>query len=82
MGHLIEVFIAGCPLCQEAIETVKRAMCPRCTLKVYNVLESPQHMEKAREYSVRALPAIIIDGEKRFEGIPRLEEIRKALREQ
>ena len=79
MGHLIEVFITGCPLCQEAIEVIEKAMCPECRLVVYNVYENPQYVEKAREYSIRALPAIVIDKEKKFEGVPRLDEIKQVL---
>lgn len=79
MGHLIEVFVTSCPLCREALDIVRKAMCPECVLKVYNVLEKPHYMEKARSYGVRALPAIVIDGEKAFEGVPSLEEVRRAL---
>ncbi len=82
MGHVIEVFVTGCPLCHEAIEIVKKAMCPECILKVYNVLVNPRYMEKMRRYHVKALPTIIIDGKRRFEGVPELEEIKNALRTQ
>ncbi len=79
MGHHIEVFVSGCPLCREAVEIVKAAMCPDCRLEVYNLLEKPEYMEKARRYGIRALPAIVVDGEKRFEGVPRLEDVRRVL---
>ncbi len=79
MGHLIEAFITGCPLCNEAINLVKDYMCPECRLVVYNVLENPEHMEKVRRYNVKALPAIIIDGTTKFEGIPKPEELKEAL---
>ncbi len=80
MGHIIEVFITGCPLCQETIEIIKKAMCPKCTLRVYNVLENPQFIEKAKKYNIKALPAIVIDGKKWFEGVPEFREVKEILR--
>ena len=79
MGHRIEVFVSGCPLCREAVDIVRAAMCPECRLEVYNILEKPEYMKKARQYGIRAVPAIVIDGEKRFEGVPSLEEVKRAL---
>jgi hypothetical protein len=33
----IEVFIAGCPLCDEAVRTVNETACPNCTVTVYDL---------------------------------------------
>ena len=79
MGHMVEVFVTNCPLCREALENVKKAVCPHCTLKVYNVLENPEHIEKIKAYNIRAIPAIVIDGKEKFEGVPELKELRRIL---
>ncbi|KPV64944.1 MAG: hypothetical protein AOA65_0658 [Candidatus Bathyarchaeota archaeon BA1] len=39
IGHNIEIFTSGCPLCVETVKIVREAMCPKCTLKEYNILE-------------------------------------------
>ncbi|MGI8924850.1 MAG: thioredoxin family protein [Fimbriimonadales bacterium] len=51
----IEVFIAGCPLCDEAVRTVKETACPNCEITVYDLREGCEIMEcreKARAYGV------------------------------
>ena len=61
----IEVFIAGCPLCDEAVKTVKEAACPNCTITVYDLREGCETMEcreKARAYGVTRVPAVVVDG--------------------
>ena len=32
----VEVFTAGCPLCQETVKLVKEPACPRCEVIVYD----------------------------------------------
>ncbi len=46
MGHRIEVFVSSCPLCREAVDIVRAAMCPECRLEVYNITgEAGVHRE-------------------------------------
>lgn len=61
----IEVFIAGCPLCDEAVKTVKEAACPNCEITVYDLREGCETMEcreKAAAYGVARVPAVVVDG--------------------
>jgi glutaredoxin len=69
MPHRIEVFTAGCPLCQEAVSIVEVGKCGGCSLEVYDVAD-PRVQEKVRRYGVRAVPTIIIDGKIRVVGVP------------
>ena len=56
----IEVFSAGCSLCDEAIEIVKRlAGSHQIVIHDMNTLEAA---ERAKEYGVRSVPAVVIDG--------------------
>ena len=33
----VEVFVAGCPLCDETVELVKKLACPGCDVTIYNL---------------------------------------------
>lgn len=61
----IEVFIAGCPLCDEAVRIVKETACPNCEIMVYDLREGCGAMEcrrKADEYGVARVPAVVVNG--------------------
>jgi len=58
----IEVFSVGCPLCLETIDLVNRLACPSCEISVLDMSE-PEVADRARELGIRAVPAIVIDGE-------------------
>lgn len=57
----VEVFSAGCPLCEEAIEMVKRISCQDCEI---NVLDMRDHdvAERAKRLAIRSVPAVVING--------------------
>ena len=57
----IEIFSAGCPVCEEAIETVKRIACPSCQTEVLD-MHQPEVAVKAATLGISRVPAIIIDG--------------------
>lgn len=79
MGHLIEVFVVSCPLCQEAVEVVKELRALGARLKYMTCIGIPQASKKARRYGVRALPAVVVYGKNKFEGVPSLEKLKEAL---
>jgi len=56
----IEVFTAGCPLCDETVRMVKDITCPSCELTVYDL--NSDGMDKAREYGVNSVPTVVVDG--------------------
>lgn len=57
----IEVFIAGCPLCEPAVATVREIACPNCTVAVYNMTEG-EGADAARQYGVTRVPTVVVDG--------------------
>jgi protein-disulfide isomerase len=67
MPHRIEVFSGNCPLCNEIAHEIEAGKCARCELTVYPVSEN---MPLARQYGVRVVPTVIIDGEVKIEGRP------------
>lgn len=58
----IEIFSAGCPACDEAIQTVKRMACRSCETEVLEMNE-PQVTARAKELGISRVPAIVIDGQ-------------------
>ena len=57
----IEVFSAGCPLCDEAEKKVRELACPSCDVTVLN-LNEPETMERAKQLGIQSVPAVAIDG--------------------
>jgi glutaredoxin len=57
----IEVFSAGCPLCDEAEKKVRDLACSSCDVTVLN-MNDPKTMERAKQLGIQSVPAIAIDG--------------------
>ena len=57
----VEIFSAGCPACDEAIEMVKRIACPSCEVEVLD-MHKPETATRAKELGISRVPAIVIDG--------------------
>ncbi len=57
----IEIFSAGCPACEEAIKLVNSIACSSCEIEVLDMRED-EVAAKAKQYGVRSVPAIVIDG--------------------
>lgn len=61
----VEVFTAGCPLCDETVQLVNSLACPNCEVTVYDLREgcaTNECREKAKAYGVHRVPAVVIDG--------------------
>jgi glutaredoxin 3 len=57
----IEVFSAGCPVCEEAVRMVRENACASCELTVLD-MHDPEVARRARGLGVRSVPAVAIDG--------------------
>jgi glutaredoxin 3 len=57
----VEVFSAGCPVCQAAIDLVNRLACPACEVTVLDMNDA-NIAKRAEALGVRAVPAVAIDG--------------------
>ncbi len=58
----VEVFTAGCPLCDEAVALVKRIACPSCEVVVHDLRAGGEAEGRARSLGVNAVPAVVVDG--------------------
>lgn len=56
----VEVFTAGCPVCEPAVALVEELACPDCEVTVYDLRESGA--DKAWEYGVTRVPTVVVDG--------------------
>ncbi len=58
----VEVFSAGCPACQAAIELIKRVACSSCEVTVLD-MNDISIAKRARDLGVRSVPAVAINGQ-------------------
>lgn len=56
----VEVFTAGCLVCDPAVQTVKAIACPDCEVTVYNL--NLQGAEKARLHDLKTVPCLLGSG--------------------
>ena len=56
----VEVFSAGCALCQEVIDVVKREVGSSQVI-VHNMKDA-RALAQAEELGIRSVPAVVIDG--------------------
>ena len=57
----VEVFTAGCPLCEPVVEMVQRVACNNCDVTVYN-LNDAAGAQRAQEAGVHQVPMVLVDG--------------------
>lgn len=57
----IEVFSAGCPVCQETVDLVNRIACASCEVRVLDMGDA-QVASRAKSLGIRSVPAVVIDG--------------------
>jgi glutaredoxin 3 len=58
----VEIFIAGCPACDETVTLVKSLACPFCDVEILD-MKRPNIAARAKGYGIRSVPAIVVDGE-------------------
>lgn len=58
----IELFTAGCPCCDDAVKLVQGLTCPSCELKVLDIKNDKAAQAKAKQYGVKRVPAVAVDG--------------------
>ena len=57
----IEIFSAGCPVCDEAVAQVKAESCASCDVQVLD-MKDPGTATRAKDLGIRSVPAVVIDG--------------------
>jgi glutaredoxin len=57
----IEIFSAGCPVCEGTIEEIKKETCPSCDVTVLDMKDT-KVAERAKSLGIRSVPAVAING--------------------
>ena len=57
----VEVFSAGCPVCEDVIALVQSLACPSCGVEVHN-MNDIEVVKRAKALGIRSVPAVAIDG--------------------
>jgi len=57
----VEVFSAGCGVCEDTVKLVKNIACPSCEVTVLNMKE-PEVAKRARALGIHSVPAVVVDG--------------------
>lgn len=57
----IEIFSAGCPVCDGTVDEIRKAACQSCDVDVLNMNE-PMVAARAKALGIRSVPAVVIDG--------------------
>lgn len=58
----IEIFSAGCSVCEEAVNLVHGIACSSCEVSVLDMKDTSV-AERARNLGIQSLPAVVIDGQ-------------------
>lgn len=58
----VEVFSAGCSVCEDVIEMVEELACPSCDVQVLD-MNKADVADRADQLGITTVPAVVIDGE-------------------
>ena len=57
----IEIFSAGCGVCDETIKMVKEIACESCEIEVLD-MQQADVLSRAKGYDIKTVPSVVIDG--------------------
>lgn len=57
----IEIFSAGCGVCEETIKLVKSLACSSCDVSVLNMNDAAT-ASRAKQLGIKSVPAVVVDG--------------------
>lgn len=57
----IEVFSAGCSVCEDTIALINKIACPSCEVEILD-MHKPEVSKKAKHYGIRSVPAVVVNG--------------------
>lgn len=57
----VDIYSAGCAVCDDAVKMVQEIACPSCNLSVLD-MKDPDVAKRAQDLGITAVPAVVIDG--------------------
>lgn len=58
----VEVFTAGCAVCDEAVQAVQKIACESCDVQIQD-MRTEAAKTKAKTYGIKRVPAIVVNGQ-------------------
>ncbi len=65
MKRSVEVFTAGCPVCDPVVKMVKDLACDQCEITIYDLVKQCDDktcLSKIEAYQIKKVPAVAVDG--------------------
>ena len=59
--RVVEVFTAGCSICDDVVQTVEEMACDCCDVRIQNTRDTAV-AHRAKELGVARVPAVVING--------------------
>ena len=56
----VDVFSAGCPVCEDAVDLVQNLACPSCDVTVLDI-NDPDVARRAETLGIRSIPAVVVN---------------------
>lgn len=69
----------GCPVVGEMLENLSEELSGKITIEEVDITVD---MARAAQYGIMSVPAVAINGELKFTGVPKKEALKKALMEE
>ncbi len=57
----VEIFSAGCGVCDETIQLVEQIACESCEVEVLD-MQQEDVAKRAKDYGIKVIPSVVIDG--------------------
>ena len=71
MKNDIELFVAGCALCEEAVNKIELGKCAGCRMTVHDIRKKDKTTARlAKRYNITAVPTIVINSRIKIVGVP------------
>lgn len=62
MKRKVEIFTAGCPACDDAVQLVRSLACADCEITIHD-MNDPAVAARARKLGIRTVPAVVVEGQ-------------------
>lgn len=57
----VEIFSAGCTICDQVVQMVNQTACPSCDVSVLDIRDA-EAADRAKKLGVHTVPAVVVDG--------------------
>ena len=58
----VEVFVAGCPCCGDAVKLVESIACSNCEVRILDLRTDTAAQSQASQFGIKRVPAVVVDG--------------------